>query len=65
MDEFFKKSTFEKDGREHERPEGGRWVGLGAARAFGESGNFRRFCIFVVAPSLEVQVGCATSLHYF
>ena len=44
---------------------GGRWVGLGATRAFEESGNFRRFCIFIVALPLEAQIGCPTSLHSF
>ena len=59
------KSTFEQDEGESMSRKGGRWVGLGATRVFGESGNFRRFWIFIVALPLEVQMGCPTSLHSF
>ena len=61
------KSTFELDEGESMsslRGVGGRGWGP-HMHAFGEIVNFRRFCIFVVALPLEVDVGCPASLHYF
>ena len=60
------KSIFELDEGEHEQPEGVGRRGWGPhVHAFGEIVNFRRFCIFVVALPLEVQVRFLASLHYF